>query len=127
MSDGSRNQRGSHDHAGVRRDGGRGEDELRPRGLLLPPPARLTRPAVAAGAEWARLDYGDAATYGALREALRSQAALYYLATPPSTFAPILSALADAGLTRRGDGSRIVVEKPLGEDEATAHHLNAKL
>ena len=82
---------------------------------------------LAAGAEWVRLDYGDAATYGGLREALRSDAAVYYLATPPSTFAPILSALADGGLTRRGDGSRIVVEKPLGEDEVSARELNAML
>lgn len=82
---------------------------------------------LAAGAEWVRLDYGDAGTYAGLRESLRSDAAVYYLATPPSTFSPILTALADAGLTHRGDKSRIVVEKPLGEDEATARELNAKL
>lgn len=82
---------------------------------------------LAADAEWVRLDYGDAGTYRGLREALRSDAAVYYLATPPSTFAPIISALADGGLSHRGDGSRIVVEKPLGEDEATAHDLNTKL
>ncbi|MDR0360150.1 MAG: glucose-6-phosphate dehydrogenase [bacterium] len=83
---------------------------------------------LAAGAEWVRLDYGDASTYGGLRETLHGDAApVFYLATPPSTFVPILTALADAGLTHRGDGSRIVVEKPLGEDEATARELNAKL
>ncbi len=82
---------------------------------------------LAAGADWVRLDYGDPGTYARLREALRREAAVYYLATPPSTFAPILSALASSGLTRRGDGSRIVVEKPLGQDEATAHELNRQL
>jgi glucose-6-phosphate 1-dehydrogenase len=82
---------------------------------------------LAAGAEWVRLDYGEPATYASLRQALRGDAAVYYLATPPSTFSPILSALASSGLTHRGDGSRIVVEKPLGEDEATAHELNRLL
>jgi glucose-6-phosphate 1-dehydrogenase len=80
-----------------------------------------------AGADWVRLEYGDPATYGGLRGALRGDAAVYYLATPPSTFSPILSALASSGLTRRGDASRIVVEKPLGEDEASAHALNSQL
>jgi glucose-6-phosphate 1-dehydrogenase len=82
---------------------------------------------LAAGADWVRLDYGEAGTYAGLREALRRDAAVYYLATPPNTFSPILSALASSGLTRRGDRSRIVVEKPLGEDEATAHELNQQL
>ncbi|TMC09854.1 MAG: glucose-6-phosphate dehydrogenase [Chloroflexi bacterium] len=82
---------------------------------------------LAADADWVRLDYGDPATYGGLLQALRRDAAVYYLATPPSTFAPILSALASSGLTHRGDASRIVVEKPLGEDEATAHQLNGQL
>src|SRR5438445_5665285 len=36
---------------------------------------------LAASAEWVRLDYGDPATYAGLREALRRNAAVYYLAT----------------------------------------------
>src|SRR5215467_10276476 len=47
---------------------------------------------LAADAEWVHLDYGDASTYAGLRQALRRDAAVFYLATPPSTFAPILSA-----------------------------------
>jgi hypothetical protein len=82
---------------------------------------------LAAGAEWVRLDYGDPGTYAALRPALRGDAAVYYLATPPNTFSPILSALASSGLAHRGDGSRVVLEKPLGRDEATAHELNQQL
>jgi glucose-6-phosphate 1-dehydrogenase len=82
---------------------------------------------IAAEADWVRLDYGDPGTYAGLRAALRGDEAVYYLATPPSTFSPILSALASSGLTHRGDRSRIVVEKPLGEDEATAHELNRQL
>jgi glucose-6-phosphate 1-dehydrogenase len=82
---------------------------------------------LASDADWVRLDYSDPATYSGLRGVLRGDAAVYYLATPPSTFAPILSALASTALARRGDRSRIVVEKPLGEDEASAHQLNAQL
>jgi glucose-6-phosphate 1-dehydrogenase len=52
---------------------------------------------------------------------------VYYLATPPSTFRPILTALAGSGLTHRGDGSPIVVEKPLGEDAASARELDSQL
>lgn len=79
---------------------------------------------LAAGADWVRLEYGEPGTYAHLRGALRGGAAVFYLATPPSTFSPILSALTSSGLTHRGDGNRIVVEKPLGEDETTAHQLN---
>jgi glucose-6-phosphate 1-dehydrogenase len=82
---------------------------------------------LAAAADWVRLDYGDPGTYAGLRQAMRGRAAVYYLATPPNTFSPILSALASSGLAHRGDGSRIVVEKPLGENEATAHELNQQL
>src|SRR5215467_13499847 len=46
---------------------------------------------LAAGADWVRLDYGDAGTYAGLRKALRGGAAVYYLATPPNTFSPIVS------------------------------------
>ncbi len=82
---------------------------------------------LAATAEWVRLEYGDAGSYAGLREALQGRTAVFYLATPPSTFSPILSALAGSGLAHRGDGSRIVVEKPFGEDAASARTLNAQL
>jgi glucose-6-phosphate 1-dehydrogenase len=82
---------------------------------------------LAAGAEWVRLDYGDAGSYAGLRAALQGGPAVYYLATPPSTFSAILSALADSGLTHRGDGNRIVVEKPFGQDAASARALNQQL
>ena len=82
---------------------------------------------LAAEADWVRLDYASADSYSGLRTALGGRQAVYYLATPPSTFGPILSALAGSGLTRRGDGSRIVVEKPLGEDAASARELDHQL
>lgn len=46
---------------------------------------------------------------------------LAYLALPPSLFAPAIEALASLGLPK---GSRIVVEKPFGEDLASARSLN---
>ncbi|MEZ4569044.1 MAG: glucose-6-phosphate dehydrogenase [Thermomicrobiales bacterium] len=52
---------------------------------------------------------------------------LYYLATPPRFYEPIVCGLADNGLESAGDGSawrRIIVEKPFGHDFASAHELN---
>jgi glucose-6-phosphate 1-dehydrogenase len=82
---------------------------------------------LAAHADWVRLDYGSASTYSGLRNALGGRPAVYYLATPPGTFGPILNALAGSGLTHRGDGSRIVVEKPLGNDADSARALDRQL
>ena len=59
-----------------------------------------------ASAQWVRLDYGAADTYSGLREALRGRAAIYYLATPPGTFSPILITIAGSGLAQRGGASR---------------------
>ncbi len=47
-----------------------------------------------------------------------------YLALPPALFAPTIEALTAAGLP---EGSRIVVEKPFGEDLASAQELNRLL
>ena len=44
-----------------------------------------------------------------------------YLALPPSVFLPTLQALAGASLA---EGSRVVIEKPFGEDLASAQALN---
>src|SRR5215472_2249647 len=48
-------------------------------------------------------------------------------ATPPSAFGGILDGLSRAGLSARGDGQRIVVEKPLGQDADSARRLNRQL
>lgn len=48
-----------------------------------------------------------------------------YLATPPHIFAPICGALQAAGLVR--SNTRIVVEKPLGENRASFLEINNKL
>jgi glucose-6-phosphate 1-dehydrogenase len=52
---------------------------------------------------------------------------LFYIASAPDYFAPILEKLAEVGLnktTAPGKWSRVVVEKPFGKDLATAQRLN---
>ena len=58
---------------------------------------------------------------------------LFYLATPPGLFAPIMRRLQDAGLAGHayqpagGGWARLVIEKPFGHDEASARVLNAEV
>ncbi|MDZ7800308.1 MAG: glucose-6-phosphate dehydrogenase [Trueperaceae bacterium] len=54
---------------------------------------------------------------------------LFYTATPPSTYAGIADAMAEAGLNRAPEGgwARLVIEKPFGWDEDSARELNARL
>ena len=53
---------------------------------------------------------------------------LYYLATPPSLYEPIVAQLGAANLAHGADGwRRIVVEKPFGHDLASAQRLNQKV
>ena len=58
---------------------------------------------------------------------------LFYLATPPAQFAPIMRHLSDAKLAgpgyapAAGGWARVVVEKPFGHDLATARALNAEV
>ena len=53
---------------------------------------------------------------------------LFYLATPPQVFAPIVDKLGKAGLTKKTEGSwrRVIVEKPFGTDLASAQALNER-
>ncbi|MGZ8304497.1 MAG: glucose-6-phosphate dehydrogenase, partial [Telluria sp.] len=72
------------------------------------------------------LNATDRSTYGALVEALRTDDSLtrvYYLATPPHLFARICDNLAATGLATAN--SRVVLEKPLGRDLASAKQINA--
>ncbi|MBX3234541.1 MAG: glucose-6-phosphate dehydrogenase [Nitrospiraceae bacterium] len=80
---------------------------------------------------------GEAQTY----EALRSRAEqieqamqlpghrIYYLSIPPSSFTPVCEGLAKAGLATPPQSgrpySRIIVEKPVGRDLASAQAINA--
>ncbi len=55
---------------------------------------------------------------------------LFYLATPPSAYADIVSNIGRVGLDRQGERegwARIVVEKPFGHDLASAGELNDAL
>jgi glucose-6-phosphate 1-dehydrogenase len=81
-------------------------------------------------------DFEDPATFEALSTALAHAAkahhtsgnALFYLATPPAEFAPIVRGLAGAGLTRQDAGwRRVVIEKPFGHDLDSARALNRDL
>ena len=85
-----------------------------------------------------RGEYGRAEDFARLRERLERTAAeldmppnyLFYMSTPPGQFEPVAEQLARAGLARRPRGagwSRIVAEKPFGEDLASARRLNGLL
>lgn len=54
---------------------------------------------------------------------------IFYLATPPSGFAPIVAALGAAGLVKQTKQAwrRVIVEKPFGTDLASARILNESL
>jgi glucose-6-phosphate 1-dehydrogenase len=84
---------------------------------------------LAATAEWVELAYGDPATYAPVKNLIAAtKSVIFYLATPPETVIDILNALAQEGLSTKADATRrIVIEKPLGHDLASAQKINAKL
>jgi glucose-6-phosphate 1-dehydrogenase len=70
-------------------------------------------------------DYGNAATFAAVKQALGgAKAPLFYLEIPPSLFEKVVLQLHAAGLT---PGCRVVIEKPFGHDLASARALNQSL
>jgi glucose-6-phosphate 1-dehydrogenase len=70
-------------------------------------------------------DYSDPVTFKRLRQALGTAVRpLFYLAIPPSLFAPVASHLARSGSAAQG---RLIVEKPFGRDLDSARALNATL
>jgi glucose-6-phosphate 1-dehydrogenase len=83
-------------------------------------------------------EFGDRAAYRDLAERLEQIDAargtrgnrLFYLATPPSAYAEIVTNLGRVKLHRQGERegwARIVVEKPFGHDLASARALNDAL
>lgn len=52
---------------------------------------------------------------------------IFYLALPPELIKPVTGRLADAGLNRDPEHSRVVVEKPFGRDLDSARNLNRTL
>ena len=72
---------------------------------------------------YSRADVTDAvSTKAALRVAGVSDPVAVYLALPQQLFGGAIESLTEAGLP---DGSRVVLEKPFGEDQQSARELNA--
>ena len=81
-----------------------------------------------------RGDFGDPNTFSRLRDRLsmidadrRTQGNyLFYLATAPKFFAPIVQQLGCSGLSQQENGRwrRVVIEKPFGQDLESAKALN---
>jgi glucose-6-phosphate 1-dehydrogenase len=112
--------------------------------------AVLARPSADDEAAWeafaARMSYlsapyeGEDSGYHRLAERLAACDAegaggrrLFYLATPPATFCPIIARLSELGLVGRryqaGESgwARVIIEKPFGRDLASARRLNAEI
>jgi len=93
------------------------------------------------GAEWKWLrgrmsylrgDFAEVATFRALGERLAQTGrhnVLFYLATPPAVFAPVIAHLGEAKLLQEcADGwRRVIIEKPFGTDLRSARELNRKI
>lgn len=70
-------------------------------------------------------DYTDPATFQALRQVLGdARRPAHYLAIPPLLFATAVEQLVQAGCAT---GARVIVEKPFGNDLASAQRLNRVL
>jgi glucose-6-phosphate 1-dehydrogenase len=70
-------------------------------------------------------DLGDPATYQAMSDELKqAQKILFYLEVPPPLFGRIAQGISQAGRT---NDSRVMVEKPFGNDLASAQQLNATM
>jgi glucose-6-phosphate 1-dehydrogenase len=78
-------------------------------------------------ADYLKGDFSDPATFTAIADKIAGHA-VFYLATAPDFFGPIVDSLADAGLLGQTTGyRRVVIEKPFGTDLASAKALNARL
>jgi glucose-6-phosphate 1-dehydrogenase len=70
-------------------------------------------------------DYRAETTFVALRQALgQAQRPCHYLAIPPSLFVPVAENLGASGCA---SNARVIVEKPLGRDLASARSINRAL
>jgi len=84
-----------------------------------------------------RGDFADPQTFATLRDRLAGVDAdqhtdgkyLFYLATAPKFFAPIVQQLGRAGLSKEDNGRwrRVVIEKPFGQDLESAKALNRSI
>src|ERR1700677_3082894 len=70
-------------------------------------------------------DYADPATFQAIRKELNgAQRPAHYLAIPPLLFGTVVEQLSSAGCAQN---ARVIVEKPFGNDLASARQLNRTL
>ena len=85
---------------------------------------------------YAQAEYNKQDAYVVLEERLRTLEKkhgtggnrIYYLATPPVVYEPVIENLGKAGLSGQDGGYRhIVIEKPIGSDLESARHLNKTL
>ena len=75
--------------------------------------------------QYVKGDYSSSETFHQLRKALGTASRpLYYLAVPPTVFAPVVEGLIGSGCDK---GARLVVEKPFGRDLVSAQALNRTL
>jgi glucose-6-phosphate 1-dehydrogenase len=80
---------------------------------------------LAARLSYVQGDFGDAGTYERVGAAIKDATLpVFYLEIPPFLFGRVVKGLADAGLTKT---ARVVVEKPFGHDQESAHALAAEL
>jgi glucose-6-phosphate 1-dehydrogenase len=67
-------------------------------------------------------DYADKATFLALRKEMgNAECPAHYLAIPPMLFGPVVEQLVTSGCAK---AARVVIEKPFGNDLASARELN---
>ena len=80
---------------------------------------------LAARLSYVQGDFSDGAMYGRVGKAIEGKTTpVFYLEIPPFLFATVIKGLAEAGLTKT---ARVVVEKPFGNDLASAHALAEEL
>jgi glucose-6-phosphate 1-dehydrogenase len=80
---------------------------------------------LAAQMGYVKVDYDDPATFSRIRDALGSaKRPLHYVALPPDVFESVATSVAKAGLN---EGARLALEKPFGENRASAVALSASL
>jgi glucose-6-phosphate 1-dehydrogenase len=78
--------------------------------------------------EYIKGDFGDAETFKSLAGRLSGNC-LFYLAVAARFFGPLVEQIGGAGLFKESDGAfrRVLIEKPFGEDLASAEALNARI
>jgi glucose-6-phosphate 1-dehydrogenase len=73
--------------------------------------------------QYIRIDFSIKKQFDHLKEwSLKNRTMIFYMATPPSMFAPICKHLNDAGCVDAN--ARIVLEKPIGHDLKTSKEVN---